>query len=100
MTAQDKTWDRHSIKAEVERRGMNLTGIAKDAGLYESACRQGLFGVSKPGARAIADALGIPFEVLFAGLYKRGHNSEANVSLKQGSKSRQNSTNVVDGRAA
>jgi Ner family transcriptional regulator len=100
MPTQEKIWDRHSIKAEVERRGMTLTGIAKDAKLYESACRQGLMGVSKPGANAIAKALGIPFETLFAGLYKRGHNSKANVSLKSASESRQNSTNVVDGRAA
>lgn len=100
MLTQEKTWDRHSIKAEVERRGMNLTGIAKDANLYESACRQGLLGTSRPGAQAIADALGLPFETLFHDLYKRGHNSEANLSLKTAPKSRQNSTNVVDGKAA
>lgn len=100
MTTPDQKWDRHSIKAEVERRGMTLTGIAKDAGLYESACRQGLLGVSKPGAAAIAAALGIPFKTLFDDLYKRGHNSDANVSLKKPRKSRQNSTNVVGEEAA
>lgn len=100
MPTQEKVWDKHSIKAEVERRGMTLTGIAKDASLYESACRQGLMGVSKPGAQAIADALGISFETLFKDLYKRGHNSDANLSLKKPRESRQNSTNVVDGRAA
>ena len=42
MPTQEKVWDKHSIKAEVERRGMTLTGIAKDASLSESACRQGV----------------------------------------------------------
>ncbi|MAW85650.1 MAG: hypothetical protein CMJ42_03870 [Phyllobacteriaceae bacterium] len=60
-----KAWDRFAIEMEVKRRGLNFTEIALDAGLYESACRQALIGRSRPGARAIAAALGIPFEVLF-----------------------------------
>lgn len=76
MTEPRKTWDRFSIKAEVERRGLTLTGIAKSAGLYESACRQALFGTSKAGAQAIADALGIPFRDLFPTQYRRGRHNE------------------------
>jgi lambda repressor-like predicted transcriptional regulator len=71
-----KVWDRHAINAEVRRRGMSLTGIAKDAGLYASACRQGLLGSSRPGAQALANALGIPFRTLFPDSYTRGRHGE------------------------
>lgn len=67
-------WDRAGIIAEVHRRGMTLTGIAADAGLYASACRQGIGGGSKAGAKAIADALGIAFEELFPDSYLRGRH--------------------------
>src|SRR3954463_5423322 len=69
-------WDRHAINAELRRRGMTLTGIAKDAGLYSSACRQGIIGLSRPGAEAIAAALNIPFRTLFPALYTRGRHDE------------------------
>ncbi len=65
-------WDRHAINAEVRRRGMTLTGIAVDAGLHESSCRQGVIGCNRRGAQAIADALGIPFEELFPSTYTQG----------------------------
>lgn len=71
-----KKWDRHEILAEVRRRGMSLTGIARDAGLYESACRAGMIGASRPGAEAIANALGIPFRELFPDSYTRGRHDE------------------------
>lgn len=64
-----KVWDRFSIKAEIERRGMTLSGLATDAGMYRSACRQGLRGESRPGAQVIAGALGIPFDELFSKIY-------------------------------
>lgn len=70
-------WDRHAINAEVRRRGMTLTGIAIDAGLYESACRQGVLGNSRAGAEAIAKALGLPFRELFPDSYTRGRHNEA-----------------------
>lgn len=74
-------WDRHAINAEVRRRGMTLTGIALDAGLSESACRQGVIGYNRRGAQAIADALGIPFRELFPDSYTRGRHNEAKTSL-------------------
>lgn len=73
---EPKVWDRHAILAEVRRRGMTLTGIAIDAGMYSSACRQGLLGTSRPGAEAIARALGIPFRELFPTAYTRGRHDE------------------------
>lgn len=83
-------WDRHAINAEVRRRGMTLTGIALDAGLHESTCRQGVIGCNRRGAQAIADALGIPFEELFPTTYTQGRfhkqqstrNTRANGSAK------------------
>lgn len=71
-----KKWDRHEILAEIRRRGMTLTGIARDAGLYDSACRAGMIGASRPGAEAIAAALGIPFRELFPDSYTRGRHDE------------------------
>ena len=90
-----KSWDKHAILAEVKRRGITLTGIARDAGLYDSACRQGLMGGSRPGAQAIADALGTPFEDLFPN-YGKGHNSKNNLSLRTKRGKRQNRTHSVD----
>ncbi len=34
-----KKWDRQAIKEELLKQGKTLTGIARDAGLYDSACR-------------------------------------------------------------
>lgn len=71
-----KVWDRHAINAEVRRRGMTLTGIALAKGMYPSACRQGLIGLSRPGAEAIAEALDVPFRELFPTAYTRGRHDE------------------------
>lgn len=73
---QPQKWDRHAINAEIRRRGMTLTGIAIAAGLYAGACRQGIIGLSRPGAEAIASALGVPFRDLFPTLYTRGRHDE------------------------
>ncbi|SMH42158.1 helix-turn-helix domain-containing protein [Mesorhizobium australicum] len=73
-------WDRPAIVAEVHRRKMTLTGIAIDAGLYPSACRQGLLGKSRPGAEAIAAALDVPFRTLFPDSYSRGRHGESQTS--------------------
>lgn len=93
-------WDRHSILAEIRRRGMTLSGIAEDAGLEGSACRHGIARRNRNGAIAIAEALGIPFDALFPGYHAHGHNSDANLSLKRRSPSRQNDRSPVDGKAA
>lgn len=96
----DVIWDRHTILAEIRRRGMTLSGIAEDAGLEGSACRHGIARRNRNGALAIAAALGIPFDTLFPGYHARGHNSDANLSLKAASSSRQNVAPSVDGKAA
>lgn len=92
--------DRHSLFAEIRRRGMTLSGIATDAGIHPSACRHGIDRKNRTGAKAIAEALGWPFDYAFPNYHERAHNSDANLSLKKQPKSRQNSSNVVDERAA
>ncbi len=82
MTMDAKVWDQFAIKAEVQRRGLTLTGIAKAAGLYEGACRQGLIGNSRAGAEAIANALGYRFRELFPTQYPRGRHNESNSKQK------------------
>jgi len=96
----DVVWDRHTILAEVRRRGMTLSGIAQDAGLEGSACRHGIARRNRNGAKAIAAALGISFDVLFPSYHERGHNSEANLSLKKRGTSRPKDTSAVDEKAA
>lgn len=76
MNSSKQVWDRHAINAEIRRRGMTLTGIARDAGMHDSACRQGIIGISRPGAEAIAAALKIPFRELFPDSYTRGRHDE------------------------
>lgn len=94
------TPDRHDILALIRRRGMTLSGIAQDAGLEGSACRHGIARRNRNGAIAIAEALGIPFDRLFPGYHARGHNSDANLSLKNQDSSRQKRPSNVDERAA
>jgi Ner family transcriptional regulator len=64
-------WDRHSIRAELARRGFTLTGLALDHGLYESACRQALDGRSLAGAQVISQALGVSVQELWPDRYIR-----------------------------
>ncbi|WP_026379399.1 helix-turn-helix domain-containing protein [Afifella pfennigii] len=62
-------WDRHAIAAEVKRSGLTLTGIARDAGLWDAACREALVRSQPSGERALSEALGIPLEELFPDRY-------------------------------
>lgn len=99
MTTTRK-WDRPGILAEVQRRGLTLTGIAKDADLYESACRQGMIGASRRGAEAIAKAIGVPFRELFPDSYTRGRHNETNTSSNSSGNGSAKCAPVVDERAA
>ncbi|NEW96947.1 helix-turn-helix domain-containing protein [Rhodopseudomonas sp. BR0G17] len=67
---QQKTWDRFSIKAEIQRRGETLTGLAIDAGLEDSACRIALVRRNIRGEQVIASFLGVPLEELWPKRYK------------------------------
>lgn len=96
MNITQKKWDPFDVKAEVQRRGLTMTGIAKNAGLYEGACRQGLIGNSRAGAQAIADALAIPFRELFPTLYPNGRHNESN-SIRTRPTSKSAKTQSTDG---
>lgn len=74
--------DRHDIAAEVRRRGMTLSGIARDLGLEPSMVRHGIARRNRKGAMAIAQALGIPFEELFPGYRANVHDSSANMAVR------------------
>lgn len=90
-----KKWSRAAIKEELLRQNLTLTGIARDAGLYPSACRQGIIGASRRGAEAIAAALNVPFREMFPDSYTLGRhdrddsssNKSCNTSAKKRSKS-------------
>ena len=92
-----KKWDRHEILAEIRRRGMTLTGIARDAGLYASACRAGMIGASRPGAEAIAAALQVPFRDLFPDSYTRGRHDELHTTSNKSCNGRAKSHPRADG---
>lgn len=91
-----KKWDRISIKRELLRQNKTLTGIARDAGLYESACRQGIIGASRPGAEAIASALGVPFRDLFPDMYTRGRHDSVDTNSKKSCNGRAKSSPRTD----
>lgn len=86
---QPAVWDRHAIKAEIGRQNMTLTGIARDAGLPEAACRKALFGLDRKGADAIAAALGIPFDTLFPSGFIRSRSKHRKGSAERALESRQ-----------
>ena len=90
MTKKATGWDRHAIKAEVGRQGLTLVAIAKRAGLEASAVRHGLRGGNRRGAQAIAEALQIPFRVLFPDSYLNGLANEREDTRSPASAASQN----------
>lgn len=91
-----KKWDRNAIKQELLRQNKTLTGIARDAGLYDSACRAGMIGASRPGAEAIAAALGVPFRELFPDSYTLGRHDSGDTTSKAKPKASQKRDASVD----
>lgn len=62
--------DHRAIPAMLGRRGTNMSRVAREAGLYESACRNALISRGYPEAEeAIARAVGYPVEVLWPERY-------------------------------
>ena len=61
-----RKWDRHSIKAEIYRRGENLTSLAERHGYSPNAVRHVLSGYRWPAVeKIIADFIEVPVEHLF-----------------------------------
>ena len=61
----EKVWDRHAIKAEIERKGHTLTSIASQYGMPAQTVRNALDKPSRSGELAISKFLGIPLHTLF-----------------------------------
>lgn len=64
-TPKEPIWDRHAIKAAIERKGLSLTDIAKSYGMPAQTVRNALDKPSLSGEIAIAKSLGIEVQVLF-----------------------------------
>ena len=62
-------WDRHAIVAEMHRRGMTLTGLAKIHGLNPNNFRKVWGCTHRKAEGAIASFLGVPVEQLFPDRY-------------------------------
>lgn len=91
-----KVWTRSAIKAELLLRNKTLTGIARDAGLNETACRQGIIGSNRKGAEAIAEALGVPFREMFPDSYTRGRHDSVNTTSNTKSNASPKEPKAVD----
>lgn len=64
-----RNWDRHSIKAELHRRGMTLTRLAEINGLNPKTFRSVWARTHRKTEAAIATFLDIPVEDLFPTRY-------------------------------
>lgn len=94
---QPVRWTPDAIREEVRKRNLSLTGIARAADLPEDACRKALHGMSRRGADALAEALGIPFDTLFPDGFVQ---SRRQANVKALAESRQNRAAPTDKIAA
>jgi Ner family transcriptional regulator len=69
-----RNWDKHSIKAEIHRRGATLTQLAVDHGLGSCSCRVGLIHPMPAANRVIAAFLGVPLHELWPTWYDTAGN--------------------------
>lgn len=65
-----KDWDAPGILAEIKRRGSNLTKLATEAGLKESACRTALVRAFPAADQVISNFLDVPLHVLWPTRYR------------------------------
>lgn len=65
QVTNEKVWDRHAIKAEIERKGHTLTSLAIQFGMPAQTVRNALDKPSRSGELAIAKFLGVPVHKLF-----------------------------------
>ncbi len=66
-----KPWEPAQIYDALRRRGLNLTQMARDAGLYDSACREAMsIKGNRRGEREISKVLDVPLWELFPKRYE------------------------------
>ncbi len=90
-------WDKHAIKAEINRRGETLTSIALRAGISPVACRVVFIKPIPAAERAISKFLSVPLHDMWPDRYD--HNGNRLPSHSNPSKSTQVRTSKK-GRAA
>ncbi len=88
-TKPPSEWDAEGIKAEIRRNNLTMAEIARRSDLPEHAVRRALKGLSRRGADAIADALGIPFDTLFPTGFIQSRSSHRKPSPNSPQESRQ-----------
>ncbi len=69
MTDPKRTWDQHSIKAELHRRGMTLSGLAQLKGINPNNFRAVWSRPNRKAEAAIAEFLQVPEKELFPDRY-------------------------------
>lgn len=94
-----EVWDRHTIKAAIGRAGLTMAAIASKAGIEPWQVRHGLRGNNRTGAEAIAEALGLPFRILFHDSYLNGTADKGQPIQKRHAGASQNSHVAADRRA-
>ncbi len=100
MSDPKTRWDRPAILAEVARKGLTLTRIAEEAGLYPAACSQGLNGGSYRGAVAVAEAIGVDLRDMLPGMYTRRRKALTNTHNPEGGASQKSAGRTDSARAA
>ena len=72
MTRKQPIMDWQAIKAEIHRRGMTLTELAKRNGMHPTLCRQVSSRTNRKAQQAIADFIGEKPEDLWPDRYPMG----------------------------
>ena len=67
--AKSRKWDRHSILAEVHRRGENLTSLSVKNGLSNSSCRASMLICNPAADKVIAKFLNVSVHELWPDRY-------------------------------
>lgn len=97
--AKPIVWDREEIFAAVRRRKKTLTGIAREQGLYDSACREALSRGNTRGEIALSKELGVPLEELFPKKYGRENRAKNTHNVRGGERQKRRPSTDI-GRAS
>lgn len=92
--------DRHTIRAEVHRKGATLRAIALQAGLDESACRSALIRRHVAGEQALANFLGMRPEEVWPKRYATTRSPWPKGTAKETARTSQNGDGLADMGAA
>lgn len=94
------SWDRWSIHAEIRRRGMTLTRLAKIYGLEPRSVSVALVRVHRPAEAVISRYLDIPLGQLWPDRYDESNKSRSDVTAVSHRRASQNRLTIPDRRRA